>query len=149
MAKFRQIWSHCLWHSICLNQTNLHLTLSRKNFIDSNSVSKFSSYFTEVSVTVKKSSSFGGNRCDQIGWFLKVLDKNLYYKSSPNIRSTLSELFWKGSRLSKNCCGYFLGKFWGKLGYFFLNICSHWWFVTWLKIEHSLCLGTYSTATPT
>ena len=59
-------------------------------------------------------------QCDQIGRFLKVLGNRISSKRSRNDWQ-LFGLFWKISLWCKNCIGYFLGNFWQKMGYFFLQ----------------------------
>ena len=63
--------------------------------------------------------------CDQIGRFFKVLGVKFYLKAAQILEDFLS-YFEEGRVSIKNCCGYFLGKLWGKLGYFYSNIWSHW-----------------------
>ena len=60
------------------------------------------------------------NQCDQIGVFLKMLGNKVPCKRSP----TILQQFWA---IVKNCtftsyrCGYVMGNFWRKLGYFLLR----------------------------
>ena len=57
-------------------------------------------------------------QCDQIGWFLKVLDDMVTIKSSPNAWWSIG-LKWKAT-LS---CGYILANFWKNFGVLF-NLAS-------------------------
>ena len=59
-------------------------------------------------------------QCDQIGRFLKVLGNKVPCKSSPNIEQHF-RLLWKMALVMLHWCGYFLGTFWWKLGYFLLQ----------------------------
>ena len=60
-------------------------------------------------------------QCDQIVQFVKVLGNKISSKISRNDVQLLG-LFFKTSLLGgKYCMGYFLGNFWKKLGYFFLQ----------------------------
>ena len=60
-----------------------------------------------------------GNQCDLIGWFLKVFGN----KSNPKRLVTFG-LIWKG-KFCKNCCGYYLGNFWKRLGNFLTQPSGH------------------------
>ena len=50
-------------------------------------------------------------QCDQIGWFLNVLNNRFSYRSNPNIYEFLGSLC-KQPLLSKMCFGWLLSNFW-------------------------------------
>ena len=76
------------------------------------------------------------SQCDQIVLFLKDFLTNFLIKVS----------FWKLTLQSKNCNGFILDNFWGKMAAFNTNIWSHWWklYLIELLLSQSLigrCLG--------
>ena len=84
-------------------------------------IKKFLSlYFLSRSTVENADCCISLNRCDQIGRFWKVFGNKIYCKRSPNDWQ-LSGQFWKTSLLCKSCIVYFLGIFWGKLGFFLLD----------------------------
>ena len=62
-------------------------------------------------------------KCDQIGLFLKVLGTNFLAKVAQYMSNF--GLFLNTSLWEKNCCGYFLDKFFKKLGYFLVPTSGH------------------------
>ena len=72
----------------------------------------------------------GGDQCDQIGQFFKVLGNKVPCKSSPNIQ------LWKMELFTLNWCGYFLCNFCRKLGYFLLQ------HLVTLVVINSICVTT-------
>ena len=73
-------------------------------------------------------------QCDQIGWFLNVLNNRFSYRSNPNIYEFLGSLC-KQPLLSKMCFGWLLSNFW-KNWLLFIPTHGHTGIATYFLLDH-------------